>query len=58
MRAIMSKRSSPPIFNEGDDYEQWKRVNMWRLLNDVLKDLHAVSVHLALTGRTKNAKRR
>ena len=51
----MSKRSSPSIFNEGDDYEQWKKdVKMWRLISDVPKDLHAVSVHLSLTGRAKN----
>ena len=52
----MSKRSSPPVFNGGDDYEQWKRdVKMWRLISDVPKDLHAVSVHVSLTGRARNA---
>ena len=52
----MSKRSSPPIFKEDDDYLQWKRdVKMWRLISDVPKDLHAVSVHLSLNGRVKNA---
>ena len=52
----MSKFSSPTIFIEGDDYEQWMRaVKMSRLINDVPKDLHAVSVRLSLTGRAKNA---
>ena len=52
----MSKRGSPPIFKEGDDYLQWKRdLKMWHLISDVPKDLHAVSVHLSLTGRAKNA---
>ena len=32
-----------------------KAVKMWRLISDVPKDLHAVSVRLSLTGRPKNA---
>ena len=48
----MFKRTEPPTFNEGDDYEQWKRyVKMWRLMSDVTNDLHAVSVHMSLTGQ-------
>jgi len=54
--AITSRRSSPPIFNEGDDHEEWKTdVKMWHLISDVPKDLHTVSVHVSLTERAKNA---
>ena len=52
----MSKGSSPSVFNEEDYYEQWKKhVKRWQLISDVTKDLHAVSVHMSLTGRAENA---
>ena len=52
----MSKRGSPPTFNEGDDYELWKRdVKIWRSTSDASKNLHAVSVHQSSTGWAKNA---
>ena len=46
----------PPVFIEGDDYDQWKKdVELWQEISDLDKAKHAIAIHLSLSGRSRDA---
>ena len=47
---------NPPVFNENDDYDQWKKdVDLWCSVTDIEDVKQAVIIHLSLTGRARQA---
>ena len=46
----------PPAFKEDGDYEEWKKdLEYWRFITDVPKEKMAVTIHLSLSGRARQA---
>ena len=46
----------PPAFKEDGDYEEWKKdLEYWRFITDIPKEKIAVTIHLTLSGRARQA---
>ena len=53
-----SQIKAPPIFNEEEDYLNWKNyLEVWKLFTDTEKKKMGPAVYLTLTGRAREAVR-
>ena len=52
----MTSFKNPPAFNEGDDYDVWKRdIELWTKLTELKPEKQAIAVHLSLNGKARQA---
>ena len=53
-----SQIKAPPVFNEEEDYLNWKNdLEVWKLFTDTEKRKMSPAVYLTLTGRAREAVR-
>ena len=51
---MASNIKNPPVFDEKADYDVWKRdIALWQKVTDVKKEMHAIVIHLSLSGKAR-----